>query len=346
MSAETDFKDKKALVTGGSRGIGRATCLELARRGADLAFIYRNRDGEAEATATEVRALGRRALALRADLAHASAVGAAIDRAADELGRIDVLVHAAGAMVAWSETAELSTEDWDRYMAVDLSGAFYAIRASLPHLRRAGAGTIVAISSIAAQMCQPRNVQGAAAKAGLEAMVRVVAREEAKHGIRANAVAIGLAKIRRHGGDPWMLLPDNEVKQISAEDDFPDTWNAVRSGKIDRSDYLKQALEQAKRSPIKWSKELEAKLAPASASFKLFCDVCIYLQGMVGADGYILLPQVQLAELIGTAQGGISTYCVRAERAGLLRRVDPNWSWKKRKAIKWQCTATWQRTKA
>lgn len=161
-----------------------------------------------------------------------------------------------------------------------------------------------------------------------------------------NAVAIGLAKIRRHGGDPWMLLPDNEVKQISAEDDFPDTWNAVRSGKIDRSDYLKQALEQAKRSPIKWSKELEAKLAPASASFKLFCDVCIYLQGMVGADGYILLPQVQLAELIGTAQGGISTYCVRAERAGLLRRVDPNWSWKKRKAIKWQCTATWQRTKA
>ena len=192
MSAETEFKDKKALVTGGSRGIGRATCLELARRGADLAFIYRNRDGEAEATATEVRALGRRALALRADLAHASAVGAAIDRAAAEIGGIDVLVHAAGAMVAWSETAELSTEDWDRYMAVDLSGAFYAIRASLPHLRRAGAGTIVAISSIAAQMCQPRNVQGAAAKAGLEAMVRVVAREEAKHGIRANAVAIGL----------------------------------------------------------------------------------------------------------------------------------------------------------
>jgi len=95
-------------------------------------------------------------------------------------------------MGAWHETAELSTDDWDHYVAVDLSGAFYAIRASLPHLRKAGGGAIVAISSIAAQMCQPRNVQGAAAKAGLEAIVRVVAREEGRRGIRANAVAVGL----------------------------------------------------------------------------------------------------------------------------------------------------------
>jgi NAD(P)-dependent dehydrogenase (short-subunit alcohol dehydrogenase family) len=192
MSSETDFANRKALVTGGSRGIGRAVCLELARRGADVAFIYRQRDAEAEATAAEISALGRRALALKTDLADALAVGAAVDRAAAELGRLDVLVQAAGAMGAWHETAELSTDDWDRYLAVDLSGAFYAIRASLPHLRQAGGGAIVAVSSIAAQMCQPRNVQGAAAKAGLEAIVRVVAREEGKRGIRANAVAVGL----------------------------------------------------------------------------------------------------------------------------------------------------------
>jgi 3-oxoacyl-[acyl-carrier protein] reductase len=192
MSDETDFAGKTALVTGGSRGIGRAVCLELARRGADVAFIYRQREAEAEATAAAISALGRRALALKIDLAQASAVGAAIDRAVVELGGLDVLVPAAGAMGAWRETADLSTDDWDRYVAVDLSGAFYAIRASLPHLRRAGAGAIVAVSSIAAQMCQPRNVQGAAAKAGLEAIVRVVAREEGKRGIRANAVAVGL----------------------------------------------------------------------------------------------------------------------------------------------------------
>ena len=191
-SDKRDFADKKALVTGGSRGIGRAVCLELARRGADVAFIYRSRDAEAEATAAHIRALGRRVLALKTDLADAASVGAAIDRAADELGRLDVLVQAAGAMGAWRETAELSVDDWDRYLAVDLSGAFYAIRASLPHLRKAGGGAIVAISSIAAQMCQARNVQGAAAKAGLEAIVRVVAREEGRRCIRANAVAVGL----------------------------------------------------------------------------------------------------------------------------------------------------------
>src|SRR5262249_27459966 len=149
-------------------------------------------DAEADAVAAQIRALGRKAVALKADLAQANAVGTAVARAAAELGGLDVVVPAAGAMVAWSETADLPTEEWDRYLAVDLSGAFYVIRAVLPHLRKAGGGAIVAVSSIAAQMCQPRNVQGAAAKAGLEAMVRVVAREEARRNIRANAVAIGL----------------------------------------------------------------------------------------------------------------------------------------------------------
>src|SRR5260370_346885 len=82
--------------------------------------------------------------------------------------------------------------EWGGCLGVGLCGAFYVRRATLPHLRKAGGGAIVAISSIAAQMCQPRNVQGAAAKAGLEAMIRVIAREEGRRGIRANAVAIGL----------------------------------------------------------------------------------------------------------------------------------------------------------
>jgi NAD(P)-dependent dehydrogenase (short-subunit alcohol dehydrogenase family) len=189
--SERDFDGRKALVTGGSRGIGRAVALELARRGADVAFIYRSRDDDAESASAQIRALNQRALALKADLADAAGVAAAVDRAANELGGLDVVVQAAGAMGAWREIAELSPEDWDRYLAVDLSGAFYVIRAALPHLRKGG-GAIVAVSSIAAQMCQPKNVQGAAASAGLEAMIRVVAREEGRSGIRANAVAIGL----------------------------------------------------------------------------------------------------------------------------------------------------------
>jgi NAD(P)-dependent dehydrogenase (short-subunit alcohol dehydrogenase family) len=215
-SDKRDFAGRKALVTGGSRGIGRAVCLELAQRGADVAFIYRSRDDEAEAAAAQIRSLGRRTLALRTDLAHAPGVGVAVDRAAAELGGIDILVPAAGAMGAWHETAELSTDDWDRYLAVDLSGAFYAIRATLPHLRKAGNGAIVAISSIAAQMCQPRNVQGAAAKAGLEALVRVVAREEGRRGIRANAVAVGLT--------------DTEMGRVAFAEWGPETTERVIRG--------------------------------------------------------------------------------------------------------------------
>src|SRR5690348_13277374 len=187
-----DFAGKRAFITGGSRGIGRAVCLELARRGADLAFVYHHRDSEAENARAAVLSQGRRALALKLDVADVDAVAQAVARAAADLGGIDLVVHAAGAGGVWSTVAELPPRDWDRYLAVDLSGAFYVIRAALPHLRRSGEGAIVAISSIAAQMCQSRNVQGAAAKAGLEALIRVVAREEGRHGIRANAVAIGL----------------------------------------------------------------------------------------------------------------------------------------------------------
>src|ERR1700754_1066005 len=131
--SKRELGDKQALVTGGSRGIGRAVCLELARRGADVAFIYRSRDAEAEATAVEIRALGRAALALKTDLADARGVAAAVERAAAEFGGLDIVVQAAGAMGAWQDTAELSPEEWDRYLAVDLSGAFYVIRAALPH---------------------------------------------------------------------------------------------------------------------------------------------------------------------------------------------------------------------
>src|SRR3989442_15500314 len=98
MSGETDFEGRKALVTGGSRGVGRAVCLELARRGADVAFLYRSRDAEAEDTQAQIRTLGRRALAIKSDLADAGAVGAAIERAVAEFGKLDVLVQAAGAM--------------------------------------------------------------------------------------------------------------------------------------------------------------------------------------------------------------------------------------------------------
>ena len=186
------FLNQHALVVGGSRGIGRAVTLALAKQGADVAFIYRTSDAQADAVCESVRAEGRRALPLRTDLADSRAVERAVGQAAEFLGGLDMLIHAAGAMGTWQSVADLAVADWDRYVAVDLSGAFYTIHHALPHLRKSGKGSIVAVSSIAAQMCQPRNVQGAAAKAGVEAMIRVVAKEEGKRGVRANVVSIGL----------------------------------------------------------------------------------------------------------------------------------------------------------
>jgi len=191
MSAD-HFIAKKALVTGGSRGIGRAVCAELARQGADVAFIYHTNHDAAEVTRRLVGTHARAVMPLQADLADARAVAATVERVIAGFGQIDVLIHAAGAMGTWRETVAITPEEWDRYITVDLSGAFYFFRAAVPHLRSAGGGSVVAVSSIAAQMCQARNAQGAAAKAGLEALIRVLAKEEARHGIRANAVAIGL----------------------------------------------------------------------------------------------------------------------------------------------------------
>ncbi len=186
------FDGERLLVVGGSRGVGRAIAVEGARRGADVAILYRSRHEEAEAVLAMIRAEGRNAAAVRADLADPGETRAAVDAAAAALGSISLLAHAAGAMGQWAGVAEMQPEEWQRYIAVDLNGCFFALSAAIPHLRAAGGGAILAISSIAAQMCQARNAQGAAATAGVEALIRVTAKEEARRGIRANALAIGL----------------------------------------------------------------------------------------------------------------------------------------------------------
>lgn len=181
-----------SLITGGSRGIGRAVCLEVARQGADVAFSYRSQETPARETEAALQALGVRTLRCRADVSDPKAVDDMVAEVLSAFGRIDFLVHSAGARAAWKPIRELSVEEWSNFIAVDLHGTFHVVQAILPHMHARGRGVIVAISSIAAQMCQARNAQGAAAKAGVEALIRVLAREEGRHGIRVNAVAVGL----------------------------------------------------------------------------------------------------------------------------------------------------------
>lgn len=172
--------------------MGAAVARELAEHGHSVSLIYRNSAGAAEEAAAEVRKLGGEAVTIRADLSDPLQAQAAVDATLDAMGRIDVLAHCAGAYSDWKPVRDLTAEDWSRYIESDLNGFVYILSATLRHMHDRKSGAIVAISSIAAQACQSRGGQAAASKAALDALIRVVAREEGRHGIRANGVAIGL----------------------------------------------------------------------------------------------------------------------------------------------------------
>lgn len=185
------LEGRAALVTGASRGIGKAIALELARHGAAVAVSYRERREAAEETAAGVEALGGRALVCQADVSRQEDVARLVERTVRELGAVDVLV--CNAAVVLSKLASLQTvEDWRSVLDVDLLGPFLCIREAIPHMLARRRGSIICVSSIVAQRGSTGLASYAAAKGGLEAMVRALAVELAKKRIRVNAVAPGI----------------------------------------------------------------------------------------------------------------------------------------------------------
>ncbi len=183
-----DFTGKTALVTGGSRGIGAASAVALARHGADVAVNYRKgADGAAE-TARAVTALGRRAIAVQADVSQDADVTAMVARVAAELGPVDILVNNAG----WArrqEIDDITEADWDAVMAVNLKSVFLMTRAVLPHMRAQRWGRIVNVSSGAARSGGSVGIHYSASKGGMDALTRAYAKRLASEGITVNAVA-------------------------------------------------------------------------------------------------------------------------------------------------------------
>jgi 3-oxoacyl-[acyl-carrier protein] reductase len=204
-----------ALITGASGGVGRAVAVELARRGFDLALTFRSNRQAAEDAAEGVRAAGGEALLLRLDLTDPDAVEAATAETEAAYGAIDVLAHCAGAYSDWKAIRDLTPKDWNGFLDADLTGFFYVLSACVRRMHARKAGVIVAVSSIAAQACQPKGAQAAAAKAGLEALIRVVAKEEGRHGLRANAVAIGLTATEM-GADAERRWGEDATKRLLA----------------------------------------------------------------------------------------------------------------------------------
>ncbi len=200
------------LITGGGTGIGRATALRLAERGAHVAVNYSRSEADAEATVAEIRSLGARAMAVQADIADDAAVRHMVASVVQEFGRLDVLINNAGMThpVPYTELEELTEDKWDDILAVNVKGTFFCCRAAIPEIRKSGGGLIVNVSSIAAATGRGSSIAYAASKAAIDNMTRALALSQAPD-IRVNAVAPGVVQTRWVEG--WEKYTDAHLEQ-------------------------------------------------------------------------------------------------------------------------------------
>jgi 3-oxoacyl-[acyl-carrier protein] reductase len=196
-----DLTGRIALVTGASRGIGRASALALAAAGCDVAVNYRERAQDAEAVADAVRSGGRRALAIQADVSRAAEVRRLVDAAVAGLGPIDVLVNNAG-VARPLPLEEIGAADWDEHIAVNLTSCFLVSQAVIPSMRRRGWGRLIHISSVAAQVGGVVGPHYAASKAGMLGLSHGYAALLARDGVTSNAIAPALIETDMVRGNP------------------------------------------------------------------------------------------------------------------------------------------------
>ena len=184
------MKGRTAIVTGGSRGIGRAICLELARRGANVVFSYAGNTVAAEDTLAQLQALGIKVIALQGDVTDAQAAKVLVDTAVKEMGSLDILVNNAG-ITRDGLAMTMKEEDFDAVVATNLKGAFLCAKAAARPMMRARYGRIVNLTPVVALRGNPGQINYCASKAGLIGMTKSLARELGSRGITVNAVAPG-----------------------------------------------------------------------------------------------------------------------------------------------------------
>ena len=191
QATQAEQPARVAIVTGGSRGIGRACALRLAEAGCDVAVLYAGNDEAARETVEAIEALGRRARAWKCDVANAEECAAVCKEVASELGCVDVLVNNAG-VTRDNLLGRIKDDDFDRVIDVNLKGAFNMVKALYrTWLRNKGTGRIVTVSSVVGLMGNAGQANYAASKAGLIGLTKSVARELAPRGVTCNAVAPG-----------------------------------------------------------------------------------------------------------------------------------------------------------
>jgi len=182
--------ERLALVSGGSRGIGRAVVLRLAEDGHDISFCYRNDDAAANLLVKEVSELGRRALAVRVDVTDAAAVRSWITRTGSELGAIDVVVTSAG-ITRDNPLALMSDEDWMSVIHTNLDGVYNVCRPAVFDMMKRRTGCVITLSSVSGVYGNPSQTNYSASKAGIIGFSRALAKEVGRFGVRVNTVAPG-----------------------------------------------------------------------------------------------------------------------------------------------------------
>ncbi len=187
------IEGKVAMVTGGSGALGRMHCLSLAKAGCNIVVTGHTHLEKAEAVVEEVRAMGRKGLAVKMDVANLEEVDRGVKQVEKELGPVDILVNnAAFGIVRAVTITQMDKKDWDRDLAVNLTGAFNTIKCCMPGMMERGWGRIINISSIAGTMGGMGQCSYAATKAGLIGLTKTVALEGARKGVTSNAVVLGV----------------------------------------------------------------------------------------------------------------------------------------------------------
>jgi 3-oxoacyl-[acyl-carrier protein] reductase len=261
VSLEIDLTGRVALVTGGSRGLGRADALTLARAGADVVIadilVESDESGEAdrygplaqaartqglvktEATAEEIRGMGRRALGLKCDVTDPAQVGAVVERAVGELGSVDILVNNAGTLDHVAQIENQVAELWERDLRVNLTGAFNCCRAVWPHMKEREWGRIVNMASVAGTLGGFGQASYSTTKAGLLGLTKSLALEGARHGITVNAIVPGIIGTEAfHFGNPEMNERMIRRTAMRRAGDPQDIANAIAFLSSDLASYI------------------------------------------------------------------------------------------------------------
>jgi NAD(P)-dependent dehydrogenase (short-subunit alcohol dehydrogenase family) len=204
MAEGAEFPEGTALVAGGSGGIGAAVCARLAQGGAHVALTYRTNEAAAADVARAVRAHGREVEVGRVALEDLEGLGAFVRRAEERLGPIHTVVYAAGSDIPMRFVHDVAPSEWRKVVDADVHGFYHLVHATLPRLRESK-GSLVAITSVGLERYPARDILSVAPKAAISALVRGVAAEEGRFGVRANSVAIGVIEagifLRLTGGD-------------------------------------------------------------------------------------------------------------------------------------------------